>query len=78
MPKIKGKLPCKRCAGMGCYKYDHNHSTVCGLCCTHSQGFWPLTKHYQGYSDGDRWCCKAGCGYSLPFNPEEKSDEQSN
>jgi hypothetical protein len=24
-----------------------------------------------GYAQGDRWCCLAGCGFALPFNPEQ-------
>lgn len=62
---------CPKCKGTKWYFYDHNHSTVCGLCCKHDEGFWALTEAYMGYAQGDRWCCRAGCGYALPFNPEK-------
>jgi len=56
---------CKKCQGTGWYKYDHNHSTVCDLCCQHDQGWWDLSKEHHGSSyidGGDNGCCKAGCG----------------
>jgi len=71
MPNHNPRPDCPKCHGSGWFMYDHNHSTVCGVCCRHDQGFWPLTEHYQGYANGDRWCCLGGCGFALPFNPEE-------
>lgn len=62
---------CKLCHGTGRWQYDNNHSTVCHLCCKHDQGFWELSEPYQGYAEGYRFCCSAGCGHSLKFNPEE-------
>lgn len=54
---------CPKCNGTGWYNYDHNHSTVCNECCTHSEGWWEVTKHYNGYIEGsDNRCCKNGCG----------------
>lgn len=29
-------------------------------------------EHYAGYSDGMRWCCRGGCGFSLSFDPENR------
>lgn len=29
------KPDCPKCKGTGTYMYDHNHGTVCDLCCTH-------------------------------------------
>ena len=54
---------CPKCKGTGWYMYDHNHSTVCDMCCTHAEGWWELTKHHTGYIKGaDNRCCSAGCG----------------
>ena len=54
---------CERCKGTGWYMYDNNHSTVCSDCCPHNQGWWILTKDYQGYKEGkDNACCSCGCG----------------
>lgn len=60
-------MTCKKCNGTGWYCYDpdpvYPHSTICDVCCTHSQGWWELTEHYVGYKEGeDNRCCKAGCG----------------
>lgn len=60
---------CHKCNGTGSYMYDHNHGTVCDMCCKHDRGFWQLLKHY-GDNNG-KWCCLAGCGYTLSFNPDE-------
>jgi hypothetical protein len=65
---------CKKCNGEGWYKYDHNHCTICDLCCTHDQGWWDLTKEHHGslYIDGgDNGCCKAGCGTMRRDTPDE-------
>jgi len=40
--------------------YDHNHGTICDLCCKHDKGRWHLQEHY-GAKNG-KWCCLAGCG----------------
>jgi hypothetical protein len=60
------KPDCPKCHGTGAFKYDHNHSTICGRCCKHDRGFWFLT---EGYQNAGNWCCLAGCGFVLPFNP---------
>ena len=58
-------INCAHCLDTGWRQYDHNHSTVCGYCCKHDQGFWRLTKGYAYYvSDIDTWCCKRGCGHT--------------
>lgn len=54
---------CPKCGGTGWYKYDHNHSTVCPMCCKHRKGYWLLTEWYDGYVVGDEWCCLNGCGH---------------
>jgi len=53
---------CPKCHGKGTYFYDHNHSTVCDLCCDHDKGWWLLEEHYG--KDNGKWCCKAGCGFT--------------
>ena len=63
------EVKCKKCHDTGWYGYGDNHATVCDKCCKHDQGFWFLTEHY--YMAGN-WCCLAGCGYTLPFNPDAK------
>ena len=55
---------CTKCNGTGWYQYDHNHSTVCNLCCKHEDGFWYLTEHY---GNKGKWCCGGGCGYTLSY-----------
>jgi hypothetical protein len=65
--RANAKSDCAVCNGTGTFKYDHNHSTVCGKCCKHDRGFWQLTKHH---SNPGHWCCLAGCGYTLTFNPD--------
>lgn len=51
---------CPKCNGTGKYMYDHNHGTICDLCCKHDRGYWQLLEHY-GEKNG-KWCCRAGCG----------------
>ena len=51
---------CLKCKGTGQYMYDHNHGTICDLCCKHDKGRWHLQEHY-GAKNG-KWCCLAGCG----------------
>jgi len=62
-----------RCKGTGSVRSDYGYGTPhyspCPDCCKHDQGFWPLTEHYMGYAEGDRWCCLAGCGFALSFKP---------
>lgn len=60
--------PCKLCNNTGWYHYDHNHKTVCSLCCKHNEGFWQLKNHYG--INNERWCCLAGCGFIISFNPD--------
>lgn len=61
---------CPKCQGTGWYAYDHNHSTVCEQCCSHSQGWFLLSEHYM---DAGKWCCKAGCG-TVRDNPDQNSE----
>jgi hypothetical protein len=65
MTVLYAKPDCPRCKGTGWYAYDHNHSTVCNLCCTHHEGWWLLKEHY-GENNG-KWCCCAGCGKALAW-----------
>lgn len=51
---------CLKCKGTGTYMYDHNHGTICDLCCQHDLGRWLLKENYG--VNNDRWCCLAGCG----------------
>jgi hypothetical protein len=55
-----GRPDCPKCKGKGHYMYDHNHGTICDLCCPHNQGSWLLLEHY-GMNNG-KWCCLGGCG----------------
>jgi hypothetical protein len=66
--KAGAKPDCPKCHGTGSYMYDHNHSTVCDLCCKHNAGFWQLSEHHANPGD---WCCLAGCGMTLKFNPDD-------
>lgn len=62
--KQNAKPDCHLCHGTGSYMYDHNHGTICNLCCKHDLGYWLLTEGYNGYRAGvDTWCCSAGCGH---------------
>lgn len=54
---------CPKCNGTGSYMYDHNHGTVCDLCCKHDLGWWLLSDVHG--KDSGKWCCKAGCGYKV-------------
>ena len=61
------KPDCPKCHGTGSFMYDHNHGTICNLCCKHDQGYWQLLEYY-----GDRngmWCCLAGCGHLVAEKP---------
>lgn len=58
---------CPKCHGAGHFKYDHNHSTICNVCCKHDMGWSQLLEHY-GEKNG-MWCCMAGCGTVLAENP---------
>lgn len=61
-------MTCSKCNDTGWFQYDHNHSQPCYVCCKHDKGFWQLLKHYG--EDNGKWCCLAGCGYLLTFNPD--------
>ncbi len=78
--KLSGPDPdCAKCNGTGQYAYDHNHSTVCYICCPHDQGWWMLKEHYG--ADNGKWCCLRGCGYTVVEKPEyvlTKSDRLLN
>ena len=69
--KRNAKSDCPKCHGTGGYMYDHNHSTVCNLCCLHNMGWWKLEKHY-GENNG-KWCCRAGCGKTVDELPHQDS-----
>lgn len=66
--KAGAKADCAKCRGTGSFMYDHNHSTVCNVCCKHDRGFWLLERSY-GANNG-KWCCFAGCGMLMTFNPD--------
>ena len=74
------KSDCAKCGGTGLYQYDHNHSTICPDCCTHSEGVWWLTEHYLPYgkpTEGmPRWCCTRGCGKTWHSIGEFQQDPQ--
>jgi hypothetical protein len=59
---------CKKCKGTGSYMYDHNHGTICDLCCKHKSGYWLLTEHY---ANAGEWCCLDGCGTTYKDVAEE-------
>jgi hypothetical protein len=59
---------CPLCKGSGTYMYDHNHGTICHLCCKHSWGYWQLSLESYG-PNGGKWCCRAGCGHMLDDDP---------
>ena len=60
--KANAKPDCVRCHGTGSYMYDHNHGTICNLCCQHNMGWWELGEGHG--NDAGKLCCKAGCGYT--------------
>jgi hypothetical protein len=62
------KPDCPRCGGAGKYMYDHNHGTICNLCCRHDLGWWQLGEHH---SKPGHWCCSAGCGHIIEHPPKE-------
>ena len=56
-------VSCKKCNDTGWYMYDHNHSTICDICCKHDKGWFNVSEHQHGYiPDSDNACCLAGCG----------------
>lgn len=63
---------CPKCKGTGEYMYDHNHGTICDLCCKHDMGFWMLKEHY-GDKNGN-WCCRS-CGYLVPGSAINYKDD---
>jgi hypothetical protein len=79
---------CPKCNNTGWYAYDHNHSKVCEVCCTHTDGWWKLEEHY-GESNGRdeslitgssksslnaKYACKTGCGVVKAY--EDLCEEQ--
>lgn len=68
------KPDCPKCGGTGSYMYDHNHGTICDLCCKHDQGFWQLGEHH---AEPGKWCCLAGCGQTWGFNPDQQCGEKA-
>ena len=66
---------CPKCLGTGVFQYDHNHSTICNLCCKHNMGWWMLLEHY-GNRNG-KWCCLAGCGFTRDDNPEDVKERRA-
>lgn len=67
--KANAKPDCPKCHGTGSFMYDHNHSTICNLCCKHNMGWWRLTDAHGSLAG--RWCCMAGCGHTI--TPEERA-----
>jgi len=68
--KRNARPDCPKCKGTGSFMYDHNHRTVCDLCCIHNMGWWKLEKNYG--DDNGKWCCKAGCGLKLAEQPQPR------
>jgi hypothetical protein len=60
---LAARPDCPKCKGTGAYMYDHNHGTICDLCCEHNQGWWYLAEHY-GENNG-KWACRVGCGRAV-------------
>jgi hypothetical protein len=63
-------LFCPKCDGNKWVQYDHNHTTICDACCTHSAGWWLLSEHYG--EDNGKLCCITGCGTTRENNGEVK------
>ncbi len=53
--------------------YDENHVKPCEVCCTHSDGWWKLEKHYG--SDNGKYACKKGCGTIVNTAPKSKKTD---
>jgi hypothetical protein len=66
--RVHADPACQKCKGTGAFMYDHNHGTVCDLCCKHDLGWWQLGEHFGSRSG--QWCCKAGCGYTIAIPPD--------
>lgn len=64
------RADCPKCHGSGAYLYDHNHGTICDLCCQHDRGWWRLSESQQRANSGNAWCCGAGCGFTRADNPD--------
>jgi len=64
---------CPKCHGIGFYIHDHNHSTICDLCCDHDKGWWYLKKYY-GKNNG-KMCCLSGCGKTITWKQLTKMGE---
>lgn len=81
-------MNCPKCNNTGWYAYDHNHSKICEVCCTHSDGWWKLEEPFkvtfeltvledpsQHYGDKNgKYACKTGCGVVKAY--EDLYEEQ--
>jgi len=69
--KQNAKPDCSKCKGTGSYMYDHNHGTICDLCCTHGEpeDWWQLSECH-GVDRAGFWCCGLGCGVTRKDKPE--------
>ena len=67
--RMNAKPDCPKCGGAGSYMYDHNHRTICDLCCRHDRGWWQLGEVH-GVKAG-KWCCRAGCGKVVGEQPDD-------
>lgn len=68
--RAQAKPDCQMCHGTGEWKYDRDHSRICPRCCKHDRGWWKLSPGHEGWKQGHRWCCLAGCGLAFRFNPD--------
>lgn len=69
--RANAKSDCPSCQGTGMFQYTSHGTpgfTICRRCCKHDRGFWQLKEHYR--EDNGKWCCLAGCGLKLTFNPD--------
>lgn len=67
--KENAKPDCTKCHGTGEYMYDHNHGTICNLCCTHEGEWWQLSECH-GKARAGLWCCSLGCGATRKNKPK--------
>lgn len=71
--KANAKPDCPQCHGQGQWiytTYGTPHGTICNLCCKHNMGWWQLSECH-GAENAGKWCCKAGCGYTVLERPVE-------